>query len=231
MDYRIEVAAENALIVYFGEEQLDETTEAIAQRVQLVNSALRTHLGTILFDTVPSYASILVVFDPYKTDFYAIKSLINKTCSSSFVSGSHDNKVVELPVYYGEEVGLDLAEMSQNLGLSIEQIIDLHQSVEYRVFAIGFAPGFAYLGNVDERIACKRLTTPRSVVPKGAVGIADRQTAVYPAQSPGGWNIIGRCPIAMFDPNRQPIMPVDVGTQVRFKAIDRATFLQLGGQL
>ena len=231
MDYRIEVAAENALIVYFGEEQLDETTEAIAERIQLVNSALRTHLGTILFDTVPSYASILVVFDPYKTDFYAIKSLINKTCSSLFLSGSHDKKVVELPVYYGEEVGLDLAEMSQNLGLSTEQIVELHQTVDYRVFAIGFAPGFAYLGNVDERIACKRLATPRSVVPKGAVGIADRQTAVYPAQSPGGWNIIGRCPIAMFDPNRQPIMPVDVGTQVRFKAIDRATFLQLGGQL
>lgn len=231
MEHRIEVAAENALIVYFGQAELSETTMAIAERVQWLNSALRQYLGTILVDTLPSYASILVVFDPYKTDLYKIKSIINKLCSNSVNSNNSANKVVELPVYYDQEVGFDLAEMSQNLGLTVAQIIERHQSVEYRVFAIGFAPGFAYLGNVDEKIATERRSTPRTIVPKGSVGIADRQTAVYPAQSPGGWNIIGRCPINMFDPSTKPIMPVDVGTLVRFKAIDKATFLQLGGQL
>jgi KipI family sensor histidine kinase inhibitor len=99
------------------------------------------------------------------------------------------------------------------------------------VYAIGFAPGFAYLGQVDERIAAPRLATPRQKVPRGAVGIADRQTAIYPAASPGGWNLIGLCPQSMFDPNADPSMPVQVGDRVRFKGIDRQSFLELGGML
>ena len=98
------------------------------------------------------------------------------------------------------------------------------------MYAIGFAPGFAYLGEVDERIATPRLATPRQNVPAGAVGIADRQTAVYPAQSPGGWNLIGRCPLQMFAPHSAEPMPVRVGDRVRFEAIDRATYLKRGGE-
>ncbi|MDX1733979.1 MAG: carboxyltransferase domain-containing protein, partial [Halioglobus sp.] len=101
----------------------------------------------------------------------------------------------------------------------------------YRVYAIGFAPGFAYMGEVDERIARPRLATPRSAVPAGAVAIADRQTAVYPAVSPGGWNLIGLCPTPMFDPAAEPPMPVAVGDSVRFRPIDRQEYLSLGGAL
>ncbi|MDX2348894.1 MAG: carboxyltransferase domain-containing protein, partial [Porticoccus sp.] len=115
--------------------------------------------------------------------------------------------------------------------LSVDEVIALHQAQEYRVYAIGFAPGFAYLGQVDERIAAPRLATPRPQVPRGAVGIADRQTAIYPAVSPGGWNLIGLCPQPMFDPNNDPSMPVQVGDRVRFRGIDRQTFLDLGGEL
>jgi KipI family sensor histidine kinase inhibitor len=107
----------------------------------------------------------------------------------------------------------------------------LHQATEYQVYAIGFAPGFAYLGQVDERIAAPRLSTPRQKVPRGAVAIADRQTAVYPAPSPGGWNLIGLCPTAMFSPASEPIMPVTVGDRVRFEAIDKSRYLELGGKL
>jgi KipI family sensor histidine kinase inhibitor len=99
------------------------------------------------------------------------------------------------------------------------------------VYAIGFAPGFAYLGEVDKRIAAARLATPRQKVPRGAVGIADRQTAVYPAVSPGGWNLIGLCPQRMFDPVARPTMPVAVGDRVKFDAISRDEFLALGGEL
>ena len=94
---------------------------------------------------------------------------------------------------------------------------------------MGFAPGFAYLGEIDSRIAAPRLSTPRSNVPSGAVAIADRQTAIYPAQSPGGWNLIGLCPSLMFDPNQTPSTLVEVGDRVSFKAIDRHEFIQLGG--
>ena len=115
--------------------------------------------------------------------------------------------------------------------ISVDQVIEIHQQQEYRVYAIGFAPGFAYLGEVDERIAAPRLATPRMKVPRGAVAIADRQTAVYPAPSPGGWNLIGLCPTRMFDPEKQPSMPVQVGDRIQFKAIDREEFISLGGEL
>ena len=98
-------------------------------------------------------------------------------------------------------------------------------------YAIGFAPGFAYLGQVNERLATSRLATPRAKVPRGAVGIADQQTAVYPSESPGGWNLIGRCPVRMFDPNALDALKVSVGDRVRFEPIDRETFLGLGGEL
>jgi KipI family sensor histidine kinase inhibitor len=113
--------------------------------------------------------------------------------------------------------------------LSIEQAIDLHCGGEYRVYAIGFAPGFAYLGQVDKRLATPRRATPRARVPRGSVAIADRQTAVYPAQSPGGWNLIARCPVHMFDPQARPPMPVAVGDTVRFEPVSRERFIALGG--
>ena len=110
-------------------------------------------------------------------------------------------------------------------------MIRLHHEHEYRVYAIGFAPGFAYLGQVNEQLATARLATPRAKVPRGAVGIADQQTAVYPSESPGGWNLIGRCPIRMFDPNVMDASKVSVGDRVRFEPIDRETFLEFGGEL
>ncbi|MEQ8514779.1 MAG: allophanate hydrolase subunit 1, partial [Chromatocurvus sp.] len=130
-----------------------------------------------------------------------------------------------------EESGADLNAVADRAGLSVGDIIDLHSGTEYRVYAIGFAPGFAYLGELDERLTTPRLTTPRQRVPRGAVAIADRQTAVYPAVSPGGWNLIGSCPQRMFDPARDPSMPVGVGDRVRFCPISRDEFLRAGGSL
>jgi KipI family sensor histidine kinase inhibitor len=119
--------------------------------------------------------------------------------------------------------------------LTAEQVIELHQSGEYKVYAIGFAPGFAYLGELDQRLATPRLQSPRAKVPKGAVAIADRQTAVYPAVSPGGWNILGVCPTPLFTPEQAAtageFMPFVVGDTVRFQSVSRAEFLALGGHL
>ena len=143
----------------------------------------------------------------------------------------NSGKLVTLPVYYSEESGPDLSVIAERANISIDEVIDIHLQSEYRVYAIGFAPGFAYLGEVDERIAAPRLSTPRQKVPRGAVAIADRQTAVYPAQSPGGWNLIGLCPTRMFNPELQPSMPVQVGDRVSFRSIQRQEFLELGGEL
>ncbi len=224
---RVEVAGESALIIYFGEHGQPGVAAAVASAAQ----QLREELGYRLIDLEPSYASLLVIYDPFRTDHLEVRQLIDRVLQR--VDGGEETagRLVTLPVYYGADAGLDLDSLSQRVGLSVEEVVALHQAGEYRVYAIGFAPGFAYLGDVDERIACPRLATPRQRVPRGAVGIADRQTAIYPAVSPGGWNLIGRCPQRMFDPNSEPSMPVQVGDRVRFESISRDEFFALGGTL
>ncbi|HPQ96625.1 MAG: 5-oxoprolinase subunit PxpB [Thiothrix sp.] len=231
MMLRIEGAGENALMVYFGA----ETSPALSAQVQQAARLMEALLGPHLVDMVPSYASLLVIFDGFSCDHLQVRRLIRTTLEPALTQPETQahacSRVVELPVWYGTEAGPDLEALSVRAGLTPEAVIDIHQSGEYRVYAIGFAPGFAYLGQVDERIAAPRLATPRLKVPRGAVAIADRQTAVYPAVSPGGWNLIGLCPTRMFNPDQEPVMPVSVGDVVRFHAISRDEFLARGGEL
>ena len=225
----ISIAGENALIVYFG----DAPSDSIALQVTTTATQLRSDLGELLIDLVPSYASLLVIYDAFKTDHHAVRNAIRQALRQhpTAAVAAQPGSMVTLPVYYSRESGPDLQQLADNAGLSVDEVIAIHQQSDYRVYAIGFAPGFAYLGEVDPRIAAPRLATPRQKVPRGAVAIADRQTAVYPAQSPGGWNLIGLCPQRMFDPDAEPSMPVQVGDTVRFKAIDKQTFLAMGGSL
>ena len=225
--FGISIAGENALIVYFG----TEPDAHIAAQVSKTAADLRQSMGELLIDLVPSYASLLVIYDPLQTDHYFVRAQIRSATQNLLQPSEQQGNLISLPVYYSLESGPDLQELADNASLSVEQVIEIHQQAEYRVYAIGFAPGFAYLGEVDERIAAPRLATPRQKVPRGAVAIADRQTAVYPAQSPGGWNLIGLCPEPMFDPNAIPSMPVQAGDRVRFNAIDREQYLALGGVL
>lgn len=228
---KIVVAGENSLIIYFGE----QTSPAVSAQVQRATQRLEAALGEHLIDMVPSYASLLVIYNPLSCDHLYVRRIIREQLITSTEgensTTSDEGKIVTLPVYYSTESGPDLEALSERAGMSVDEVIELHQSTAYRVYAIGFAPGFAYLGQVDERIAAPRLANPRLKVPRGAVAIADRQTAVYPAVSPGGWNLIGLCPTRMFNPEATPTMPVTVGDQVRFQAIERDEFLALGGEL
>ena len=184
-----------------------------------------------IVDLVPSYASLLVIFDLDHSDHFAVRQNLRSALSNLDSVDAAAGELVTLPVYYSSESGPDLEIIAEGANISIEDVIEIHQQQEYRVYAIGFAPGFAYLGEVDERIAAPRLATPRQKVPRGAVAIADRQTAVYPAVSPGGWNLIGLCPTRMFNPAADPSMPVKAGDRVRFSAISRDEFLAQGGEL
>ncbi|MGB1310091.1 MAG: 5-oxoprolinase subunit PxpB [Leucothrix sp.] len=228
---KIAVAGENSLILYFG----DTTAPEISSQVQQASKKLTAALGDLIIDQVTSYASLLLIFDPLRVDQLDIRRVVQQTLNShkeTDVSQVDEAQTcLELPVYYSEESGPELQLISQNAGLSAEEVIALHQSLTYRVYAIGFAPGFAFLGQVDERIATPRLSTPRLRVPRGAVGIADRQTAIYPDISPGGWNLIGLCPTRMFNPEATPTMPVSVGDEVRFRAISKDEFHALGGEI
>ena len=227
MSLQIEVAGQDALIVYFGE----DTSPEVSSQIQAAVSSIQSQMADIIVDLVPSYASLLVIYDLNKSDPFELRNRLNRALAGLESDQQSSGNLVTLPVYYSEESGPDLSVIAERGKISIDEVINIHQQSEYRVYAIGFAPGFAYLGEVDERIAAPRLSTPRQKVPRGAVAIADRQTAVYPAQSPGGWNLIGLCPTRMFNPEQEPSMPVQVGDRIRFKAIEREEFLQLGGEL
>ncbi|STO98250.1 5-oxoprolinase subunit PxpB [Grimontia hollisae] len=226
---RIESVNEQTLIVYFGD-NIDETVAADVNRAIF---QVRESLGDLVTDMIPSYNSMLVGFDLNRTDrFDIIKRIrLSLESSTSEINDRSDNQVVEIPVYYGEEVALDMPDVCEKTGLDSASVIKLHSQREYRVYAIGFSPGFAYLGSLDDAIVVPRKSTPRLKVPTGSVGLADNQTAIYPSSTPGGWQIIGRTPLNMVDWDSDSLAKVNVGNRVKFCPIDREEFLKQGGVL
>ncbi|TPH13953.1 5-oxoprolinase subunit PxpB [Litorilituus lipolyticus] len=224
----IQIAGENALIIYFS----SQVSEKTANEIKLATLKIQQTLSHYLLDLTPSYASLLVTFDMNKVDHHHLRNELRKLLATiEEVQEAHEQRVIELPVCYDIDFAPELNLIAKHAQISCDEVIRLHQSMIYSVYAIGFAPGFAYLGEVDSKIAMPRLATPRLKVPKGAVAIADRQTAIYPNVSPGGWNIIGCSPVNMFDQNATPTMPVNVGDKVKFNSISKEEFFALGGEL
>ena len=227
----IEIASENSYMVYFGDPDSLHISPVISAAIAAACEQIKQHFGNRLIDLVASYASLLVIYDTTQCDHLWAKKALRSILNAPKKLNQDSGQLVRMPVFYSPKYGPELSLLAQNAGLSVAQVIAIHSATEYRVYAIGFAPGFAYLGEVDERLAAPRLATPRVKVPAGAVAIADRQTAVYPASSPGGWNLIGLCPTPMFNAAKQPHMPVSVGDRVQFDPIDEQQYLAMGGQL
>lgn len=221
------IASESSVIVYFG----STIDPRISQEVQKSYLALKAVQCASFFEIIPSYASLMISYDLMHFDFDGVCEKIEKIIHHAEEIAMSEPKIITIPTYYGPEVGLDLELLAHEKNMSIEEIIALHSGRVYSVYAIGFAPGFAYLGEIDERLATSRLASPRKAVPKGSVSIADRQTAVYPAQSPGGWKILGRTPMAMFDASYEGLSLFHVGDHVRYESISKEEFLKLGGAL
>jgi len=226
---QVKLVNENSLIIYFADAVSIETADFINYAYRRLNEAL----GDVIESIIPSYTSILLSCNSRKIGLQHFLRRVNALVNTLHANDITDFKPqqIELPVYYGEKVALDHQDISQHTGLAFSEVVKLHTSEAYRVFAIGFAPGFAFLGNVPTQIAMPRKKSPRTNVPKGSVAIADRQTAVYPNQSPGGWQIIGRTPINLLDITTKNLSKFSMGDQVKFKAIDKQTFLDMGGIL
>ncbi len=224
------VVSENTLLILSEQSIEGDNTRRIYHLTQL----LKKTVGDVIIDIIPAYASVHITFNLLAISADVLKKkiqpLIDEVIVSSY-SQSLPKKIIEIPTYYGEEVALDLPLLADKTGLSVEKIIRIHTSQIYNVYAIGFAPGFAYLGHVDSRIASPRKHTPRKKVAQGSVGIADRQTAIYPSDSPGGWQIIGRTPSVLIDYGSESLSPFSVGDQVQFVAISRKEYVALGGVL
>lgn len=186
--------------------------------------------GDALVDLVPSYTTLLVVFDPLARSPSEARSMICQILADLEPEASAGSgKVHELPTWYDPSVGPELARVAEHAGIGVDDVIETHSQQVYRVFALGFAPGFAFMGLLDPRIECPRLDTPRRRVPVGSVALAGRQTAAYPAPTPGGWNLLGRTSAKLFDREREGFSLLRVGDQVRFVPVSREEFEREGG--
>jgi KipI family sensor histidine kinase inhibitor len=186
--------------------------------------------GTALVDLVPSYTTLLVIFDPLQTSaWHARKQLVDILARLVPNDAGGEGLLYELTTWYDPSVGPDLARVAERSDMTVDTVINTHSDQEYRVFALGFSPGFAFMGLLDNRLICPRLDTPRPKVPAGSVAIAGQQTAAYPAVTPGGWNLIGRTAARLFDRHLDGFSLLKVGDRVRFVAVDRHTFENEGG--
>jgi KipI family sensor histidine kinase inhibitor len=216
--FRIVRAGDSVTIVEFAD-RIDERVndEAIA----LSNLVERARLAGVR-DVVPTYRSVAVYFDPLRTDFAALQDLLSQASqhrAGEPTPGRAAGAPVRIPVRYGGEHGPDLGEVAAFAGLSEADVVARHVATTYRVFMMGFVPGFPYMGTVDPAIAAPRRPTPRVRVPAGSVGIAGSQTGIYPTETPGGWQLIGRTDMPLFDLSRAEPFLLKAGDAVEFYAV------------
>lgn len=225
MKPRLEVVAVDCLMVRL----FDEISEDNMPWMLAASDGLRAAFAGHLIDLVPSYTTLMVHYDLKALSPAQARELISRALIGLTPGASSQGKCHVLPVWYDLSVGPELSLLARRSGLAIDEVIRRHSQREYQVFALGFAPGFAFMGLVDEVLATPRLDTPRKKVAAGSVGIAERQTAAYPVVSPGGWNLIGRTAAKLFDRERDGYSLMQPGDTVRFEAVSHAEFLNLGG--
>ena len=189
----------------------------INERAILLAARIRARSARGIRDVAPGYATLGVHFDPLQTDLAALERTIESEFASlADLDAIADRKVIEIPVRYGGMDGPDIEHVAELAKCGVDEVISRHSRATYRVYMLGFVPGFAYMGRVDPSIASPRHRVPRERVPAGSVGIAGLQTGVYPVESPGGWQLIGRTDTVMFDPGRPQPSLLTAGDLVRF---------------
>lgn len=243
---RFQRSSDNSLLVYFDRQHQQgtsgqtpknkisaEANEKVRKLLQLLDSQPIAGVRNLH----PAYCSLLVKFDALKWRHEEIEEKLRECLAQLHEVRLPEPRLLEIPVCYGEEHGLDLQDVAAMHGITSEQVIQLHTSTTYLVYFLGFVPGFAYLGELPEALVTPRHATPRRKVPAGSVGIAGNQTGVYPCETPGGWRLLGRTPLAMFNagfasanaetrfrPDRDGLSLLSIGDRVRFKSISREKF-------
>lgn len=190
----------------------------VSARVVAIGGRVRTEQHQGVRDVIEGYCSVTVVFDPLRTDVGRLRAALSAAAEEEQGASDHGREIT-LPVCYGGRFGPDLEEVAARSRCTEDEVVTVHSGTTYRVYLLGFLPGFAYLGSVPEQIVGPRRSSPRLRVPAGAVGIAGRQTGIYPLEAPGGWQLIGRCPVKMFDPLSPDPFRLRVGDRVRFTAV------------
>ena len=211
---QIRPASDSSLLVSFGDAI---SIDAHRQVMQLTQALAERAVG--LRNLHPAFASVLIDFDPRRWTHQQVEELVRQRIAAQ-PGVAAGGRLVEIPVRYGGVDGPDLEEVAHHTGLTPRRVVELHASAEYPVYFVGFAPGFPYLGGMPPELATPRLPAPRKRVPAGSVAIGGAQTGVYPLESPGGWRLIGRTPLRLFDPSADPPALLRMGDRVRFVPVE-----------
>ena len=214
-DMKILPAGDRALVADFG----NVISEDVNRKVNALKKVLLAEKVAGVREMIPTYRSLLVEYNPAVISMQALRARIEAADIEGAAAETEKRRVLEIPCCYGGQYGEDLAGLAKLTGLSEKEIIDIHAGTEYRVYMLGFLPGFVYLGGMDERIAAPRLNSPRVSIPAGSVGIGGSQTGVYPMASPGGWRLIGMTPVSFYDPKRENPVLCEAGDYIRFVPI------------
>ena len=203
----------------------DSISEQTGAQVAALREAIADAHLVGVEETIPAYVSLLVKYDPFLTDYAALCDALRALEARLSAAAVQAGKIVEIPVCYGGAYGEDLPFVAKHAGLSEKEVVALHSAAPYRIYMLGFLPGFPYLGGLDERLHTPRLSTPRTKIPAGSVGIGGKQTGIYPMESPGGWQLIGRTPLTLFAPGEP--LPYAAGDCIRFVPIDETEFARI----
>jgi inhibitor of KinA len=223
-DVRIVAAGDAALLVEFPSVIDPVVNDRAVELARSIRDAAVPHVR----DVVVGYASVTVYFDPLNVDPLALEARLRQSVENLPPRPHVEGASIDVPVCYGGEFGPDLAEVAVSAGVSESEVIALHSGVTYRVYVVGFVPGFAYMARVDPRLALGRRSTPRTRVPAGSVAIAGGQTGIYPVETPGGWHLIGRTYVKPYDPARADPFLFRPGDLVRFHPITTDEFERAG---
>lgn len=225
-NYTIRPLGDSAIVIQLG----NDIDPIVHEKLSALLQAVEQQPFAGFIEALPAYTSITIYYNPIivhkqlypkiqQTSYIKVHTYIEKLLTTSYTTLKSNKRIIEIPVYYGDKHGPDLEIVASHNELKPEDVIRLHSEKEYLVYMLGFAPGFPFLGGMDEQIATPRKESPRLAIPKGSVGIAGQQTGIYPFETPGGWQIIGRTPIELFLPDQDPPTLLQAGDKIRFVPI------------
>jgi KipI family sensor histidine kinase inhibitor len=212
---QIRISGDRAVLVEYG----DAIDPVVNEKVRAMTTLLKQGLPDGIEAVIPAYRNLSLIYDPLVTSPEKLLSLLLELEARLHEVKIPAARIVEIPVLYGGMFGPDIEVVAQHNGLTVEEVIAIHAATDYPIYMIGFTPGFCYLGGLDRRIHAPRRMTPRTLLPGGSVGIAEAQTGMYPVDSPGGWQIIGRTPLRLFAPERENPFHYEAGDRIRFMPV------------
>lgn len=217
------MSGDKGLVVEFS----NEISEAANKKVRNLYLAIKKHSLKGINEMVPTYRSLLIQYNPIERDIDNLIKRLQEIEQSLDTIELPKPRVIEIPTAYGGAFGEDIDFVAEHNGISVEKVVNIHSSTDYLIYMLGFTPGFPYLGGMSEQIETPRLKTPRTKIPAGSVGIAGKQTGIYPIESPGGWQLIGRTPIRLYDAKRDTPIILHAGDYLRFMPIDEDEYKRI----